>query len=98
MSDELVDCSQVLAQVYSFLDGELADVEADRIRVHLAACDHCLDHVDVEQAMRALVRRCCAGERAPESLRLRVVTTLSSTSDGVTRTEYRSIEVTDTGA
>ena len=98
MSDELTDCGQALARVYSFLDGELPDAEADRIRVHLAACDHCLDHFDVEQAMRALVRRCCTAERAPDSLRLRVVTTLSATGDGVTRVEYRSVEVTDAGS
>ncbi len=97
VSDELTDCGEVLARVYSFLDGELPDAEADSIRLHLTACDHCLDHVDVEQAMRALVRRCCTAERAPEALRLRVVTTMTATSEGVARTEYRSIEITESG-
>ena len=49
----------------------------DAIREHLAACEPCLDRFDVEQAVKAVVRRCCGGEHAPERLRTRIVTQLT---------------------
>ena len=72
-SDEIVRCRQMLARVDAFLDGELTEDEADEVRRHLDACEHCLDHADVEAAMRGLLKRCCGGQRAPESLRTRIV-------------------------
>ena len=66
------DCWRMLAQVYAFHDGELSEPEMDEIVEHLAACEPCLDHFEVEQALRVLIRRSCSGERAPEALRWRI--------------------------
>ena len=71
MSD-LDDCRNMLAQVYAFHDGELSEPEMDEIVEHLAACEPCLDHYEVEQAIRALIRRGCSCERAPQALRVRI--------------------------
>ncbi len=67
-----VDCQGVLAHLYAFHDHELSAAEADQIREHLMACEPCLDAFQVEDAMRALIRKCCSQERAPQSLRVRV--------------------------
>ncbi|MEA4944119.1 MAG: mycothiol system anti-sigma-R factor [Propionicimonas sp.] len=73
------ECSHVLEQVYEFHDHELSEAEAEDIRAHLMACEPCLDRYDVEQAMRELIRRSCAAERASESLRMRVKATFTRT-------------------
>ncbi|HBX80435.1 MAG: mycothiol system anti-sigma-R factor [Propionibacteriaceae bacterium] len=73
------DCSAILARAYVFLDHELSEAEEDDVRAHLMACEPCLDHFDVEAAVKALVKRCCTEEaKAPEGLRARIVTTFTS--------------------
>ena len=63
--------------MYEFLDNEIDTANGDAIRQHLAECEPCLDRFDVEQAVKAVVRRCCGGEHAPEHLRTRIVTQLT---------------------
>jgi len=70
------DCSEVLTAVYRFLDGELDDTLGHRIREHLDECGPCLRQYGIEREVKVLVARCCGGERAPEDLRVRVVTLL----------------------
>lgn len=73
---EPVDCAGVQARVHEFLDGELDERQADELRRHLVACEHCLDEADLIDAVKKLVRRSCSCETAPASLRLRIVTQL----------------------
>ncbi len=79
MRPEFEDCTEVLRHLYEFHDQELSPAEADEIREHLLACEPCLDHYQVEDAMRLLIRRSCTAEKAPEELRLRVRATYSRT-------------------
>ena len=79
MAPDFEDCTAVLRSLYAFHDNELSVAEADEIRQHLMACEPCLDHFQVEDALRVLIRRCCADERAPERLRLRMRATYSHT-------------------
>ena len=58
---EFVDCRYVLQKVDAFLDGELTEADADEVRRHLDACEHCLDQADVEATLRKVVRRCRRG-------------------------------------
>jgi len=67
------ECTKVLTQVYEFLDNELDTASGDAIREHLAACEPCMDRFDVEQAVKALVHRCCGNDRAPETLRAKIM-------------------------
>jgi len=71
------DCEDVLERVYEFLDHELDDASGDAIRQHLVDCEPCMDHFDVEQAVKALVNRCCGGDRAPDHLRAKVLAQLT---------------------
>lgn len=73
------DCGEVLERLYAFHDHELSAAEADEIREHLMACEPCLDRFEVEEALRTLIRKCCRQAKAPESLRVRVTTSFTST-------------------
>ncbi len=65
-------CSAVLAQIYGYIDGEITAGALTSVREHLMDCPPCLEQHDVQVALKALVRRCCQ-DRAPESLRVRIV-------------------------
>ncbi|MDO5500685.1 MAG: mycothiol system anti-sigma-R factor [Propionibacteriaceae bacterium] len=71
------DCSVVLERMHQFLDHELDGSSSDVIRAHLAACEHCLDDYDVVNAMKELVSRCCRAEKAPQQLRVTIVTSIT---------------------
>jgi mycothiol system anti-sigma-R factor len=67
-----VDCRQVLDEVYLFLDLECSDERRDVINTHLDECSPCLREYGIEQEVKALVNRCCGGDRAPSELRERL--------------------------
>ncbi len=67
------DCSEVLALVYGFLDGEIDDTNRAGIAQHLDECSPCLRQYGLEQAVKALVHRSCACEHAPDTLRVQIV-------------------------
>ena len=73
------ECEHVLARVYEFLDHEVDTATGDEIRAHLTECEPCLDRFDVEQAVKSLVRRCCGNDKAPERLRVSIMTSISVT-------------------
>ena len=66
-----VNCEQALTHLFEFLDAELPEADADQIREHLAYCEPCLAEYDVEEHVRALVKRSCS-ECAPVELHVRI--------------------------
>ena len=83
------DCSEVLEVVYTFLDGELDEDSKHKIREHLDECSPCLRQFGIEQEVKQLVARCCGDDRAPESLRLRIVTRIQQVQVELGQREYR---------
>jgi mycothiol system anti-sigma-R factor len=67
------DCREVLDRVYEYLDGEMGPADVDKIRVHLDECSPCLRQYDLDIALKALVRRSCGCEVAPQALRARIM-------------------------
>ncbi|MBK6873635.1 MAG: mycothiol system anti-sigma-R factor [Kineosporiaceae bacterium] len=67
------DCREVLERVYEFLDGEMTDHDVAKIRQHLDECSPCLTQYDLDLMLKALVRRSCVCETAPDSLRSRIM-------------------------
>lgn len=67
------DCAKALARLCEFLDSELDSADADEVRAHLAACEPCMDTFDAEEALKRLVKRGCGEEKAPEHVRVRVM-------------------------
>jgi mycothiol system anti-sigma-R factor len=66
------DCSQVLNEVYLYLDLECSEERRALIRLHLDECSPCLREYGIEQEVRALVARYCGAETAPAELRTRL--------------------------
>jgi mycothiol system anti-sigma-R factor len=66
-------CTEVLARVYEYLDGELDEHDVAKIRQHLEECRPCLSQYDIDLALKALLRRSCTCEPAPEELRARIM-------------------------
>jgi mycothiol system anti-sigma-R factor len=84
------DCGEVLAEVFLYLDGEMTPARQEHIRVHLDECSPCLRKYGIEQEVRALVARCCGGDRAPEALRAKVLGRLQEVVvESTTIVEYR---------
>lgn len=77
MNEVELHCGRVLESVNAFLDGEIDEADADAIRAHLVACEPCMDDVEVTEAVRKMLQRCCCATRAPEGLRTRVVTQIT---------------------
>jgi mycothiol system anti-sigma-R factor len=66
------DCSEVLAEVWLFLDHE-CDVGRRRLlEKHLDECSPCLEQFGIEEHLKVLLARKCGGEHAPEGLKQRV--------------------------
>ena len=71
------DCSEVLDRVFEYLDNELDTLDCAKIKQHLEECGPCLREYHLDEALKALIRRSCACEQAPEQLRLRVLTRIT---------------------
>jgi mycothiol system anti-sigma-R factor len=67
-----IDCSQILSEVYLYLDLECSDERRSAISAHLDECSPCLREFGIEHEVKALVARCCGGDRAPGELRERL--------------------------
>jgi mycothiol system anti-sigma-R factor len=66
-------CSEVLQQVYSYLDGEMSIASCEQIKQHLAECGHCLREYGLEEAVKRLVARHCGCDPVPSELRTKVL-------------------------
>jgi mycothiol system anti-sigma-R factor len=68
-----VPCSEVLEQLYAYLDREMSEVDCEGIREHLEECGPCLRQYDLEEAVKKLVAKHCGCDPAPADLRGKVL-------------------------
>ncbi|TMQ91385.1 mycothiol system anti-sigma-R factor [Actinomadura soli] len=66
-------CDEVLARVYTYLDGELDQGGCGEVREHLDECGPCLREYGLEEAVKKLVNKSCGCEPAPSDLRDKVL-------------------------
>lgn len=83
-----VPCTEVLARVYSYLDGEIEDKGFEQIREHLDECGPCLREYGLEEAVKRLVQKCCGAEAAPSALRTKVLVRIQTIRAELEVTEY----------
>ncbi|SIK36578.1 mycothiol system anti-sigma-R factor [Mycobacteroides abscessus subsp. abscessus] len=69
---EVSGCAEVIAEVWTLLDGECSPESSARLRHHLEECPGCLQHYGIEEQIKTLVARKCGGEKAPDGLRERL--------------------------
>jgi mycothiol system anti-sigma-R factor len=67
------DCREVLDRVYEYLDGEMTEHDIAKVKQHLEECSPCLSEYDLDVVLKALVRRSCGCEQAPDDLRERIL-------------------------
>jgi mycothiol system anti-sigma-R factor len=84
------DCREVLEEVYLYLDGEMDHERRTLIRDHLDECSPCLRQFGVEQEVKLLVARRCGGDRAPESVRVAVLSRLRAVQVEWSTSEFRA--------
>jgi mycothiol system anti-sigma-R factor len=70
-ADDAVECASVLAEVWTFLDGECTDETLARLCRHLEVCESCLHHYALEGRIKKLIATKCGGDKAPERFRRR---------------------------
>src|ERR1700729_839472 len=83
-------CSEVLAKVYDYIDGELEGNGFAKIRQHLDECGPCLREYGLEEVVKKLVHKCCGQEAVPGELRTKVLSRIA-----VVRAELEVTEVTE---
>lgn len=66
-------CSEVLALVFLYIDGEIDEQHRIEVTTHLRECSPCEGEYAVERRVRALVQRCCREEAAPDAVREGIV-------------------------
>ncbi|MEX0863735.1 MAG: zf-HC2 domain-containing protein [Acidimicrobiia bacterium] len=75
------DCDQALANLYLYLDAELDQASAMKVKTHLEACNGCDAPFDFERRLREVIRN-RLGEEIPEVFVLRLRTLLAHETSG----------------
>jgi mycothiol system anti-sigma-R factor len=83
-----IPCSEVLARVYSYLDGELDVTDCTQIRRHLDECGPCLREFGLEEVVKRLVHKHCGRDLVPGDLRARVLTRIQQVRVELEVTEF----------
>jgi mycothiol system anti-sigma-R factor len=88
-------CEEVLARVYTYLDGELDQGGCGEVRQHLEdeECTPCLREYGLEEAVKKLVGKSCGSEPVPEDLRSKVMERIEEVCG-----EIRAGEAAETGS
>lgn len=71
-ADSHLGCAQVIAQIWTLLDGECQPGEREILQRHLDLCPECFKHFGLEERIKELIGTKCGGEKAPEGLRERL--------------------------
>jgi mycothiol system anti-sigma-R factor len=81
-------CSEVLARVYDYIDGELDVSNYAEIRKHLDECGPCLREYGLEEVVKKLVHKHCGHDLVPSDLRARVLTRIQEVRLELEVTEF----------
>ena len=74
------ECAEVIAEVWTLLDGECTAENREKLRKHLEDCPPCFQLYGLEERIKGLIASKCRGEKAPESLRERLRLEISRTT------------------
>lgn len=72
------ECNDYVLRIFEYLDNELDDEGRARLKAHLDECPPCVDEYQLDALLKALVRRSCACEQAPDTLRAQILTRIST--------------------
>ena len=66
-------CTEVLAELYSYLDQELDPSGRAKIAQHLDECGPCLREYGLDEVVKQLVHKHCGHDLVPRELRAKVL-------------------------
>ena len=72
------DCADVVLRLFEYVDNEAGEADCRLIQQHLDECGSCLQEYERDVLLKALVRRACGCEPAPESLRSQILARITS--------------------
>ena len=75
-----VDCQEVKRNVHEFLHAEMQNDQQEDITAHLANCESCEEHYDIELVFKQVIQRSC-DEAPAEELAQRVMQRLREVQD-----------------
>ena len=93
-------CDEVLRDVWLFLDDEMDPERRAVVQQHIDDCSPCLEEAGLDAKLKSLLHRKCGGDKAPEQLKVRLLSALREvsttvTSDGVTTVSTHGAQGTD---
>jgi len=71
------DCEAALAEIYTYLDGELTDEKRGLIASHIEGCNPCFEAFDFEAELRIVISTRCRNDEVPDTLRFRIAEKLT---------------------
>lgn len=78
------ECREALAELFAYLDGEVAAQDRDHVAAHLERCSDCLEAFEFHHELRQLVAERCRTD-APIDLRSRILDAIARLDDPSTR-------------
>src|SRR6476619_4374489 len=97
--DSASQCSEVLRDVWLFLEDEMDVENRAKVQQHLDEFSPCLVEAGLDQKLKQLLHKKCGGDRAPEHLRSRLIASLhtvqvtSVTDEGVEQLTVQTLTV-----
>jgi len=79
---DVSNCEAALAEIYTYLDGELTDEKRTLIASHIEGCNPCFEAFDFEAELRIVISTRCRNDDLPESLRIRIAEKLTLIAKG----------------
>lgn len=73
------DCSDVLNEVWLFLDHECNVERRELLERHLNECSPCLEEYGIEEHLKILLARKCGGDQAPDEFKERLRASIRQT-------------------
>jgi mycothiol system anti-sigma-R factor len=70
--DKKAACSEVLSEVWAFLDNECDGRQREILRQHLDECSPCLEQYGIEEHLKILLARKCGGDHASAEFKERL--------------------------
>lgn len=77
MSEQKLDCHDVVPMISEFIDGELPPELCSKLEEHLADCDHCTVVLNTMKKTVEIYREDDGTENMPEGVKRRLFATLS---------------------
>ena len=74
------DCDDLLERLWAYMDGEADDEARRHLIEHIERCLPCRQHAEFERRLREIIQYKCRGERAPDVLRVELMSLITRPS------------------